>query len=161
MAVQLLLHVRRAYCAFNLDACDDNTTGAPCNATIGSKQGAPQVSYELATHLLRNSTTGLIYNHTTASAWFDYNCFPHNVTPPMKPCTAGRHQVHIDTPGTIAIKLGALRAAGVRGVAWWNTGSVGYSTADHQAGESSDLASEIIVLYAMNIQSCSLLPVIC
>ena len=94
--------------------------------------------------LLRNSTTGLMYNHTTASAWFDYNCVPHNVTPPMKPCTAGRHQVHIDTPGTIAIKLGALRAAGVRGVAWWNTGSVGYSTADHQAGEFSELASEII-----------------
>jgi hypothetical protein len=131
--------IQLTWCALSrLDACNDNITGAPCNATIGSKQGAPQLSYELAMQLLRNSTTGLMYNHSTASAWFDYTCIPHNVTKPAKPCTAGRHQVHIDTPGTIAIKLGALRAAGVRGVAWWNTGSVGYNTADHQAEEMWD-----------------------
>ena len=28
--------------------CNDNTTGAPCNATVGSKQGAPQLTYTKA-----------------------------------------------------------------------------------------------------------------
>eukprot|EP01051_Picozoa_sp_SAG22_P011926 SAG22_NODE_1190_length_5206_cov_1.878990_8_plen_46_part_00 len=34
--------------------------------------------------------------------------------------------------------MGALKAAGVRGVAWWNTGSVAYGSTDHQAEEFWD-----------------------
>ena len=112
-------------------SCDDNTTGASCYATIGAKQGAPQITYQAAAVYLRNSTTGLKYNHTTASAFFDYECDPAAPVPlgGVKACAgAGRHQVHLDTPGTIAIKAAALRAAGVRGIAWWNTGSVGECT---------------------------------
>jgi hypothetical protein len=90
--------------------CTDNATGTPCHATIGAKQGAPQITYEDAKFYLMNSTTGLMYNHTTvsrlrlcsapvprqlkaggacprlvpqASAFFDYDCNPSaNVTPP-------------------------------------------------------------------------------
>ena len=44
-----------------------------------------------------------------------------------------RRQVHFDNNHTLTLKQQALRAAGARGVAWWNTGSVDYGTADHQA----------------------------
>ena len=47
--------------------CTDNATGTPCHATIGAKQGAPQITYEDAKFYLMNSTTGLMYNHTTVS----------------------------------------------------------------------------------------------
>ena len=85
-----------------------NITGAICNATIGSKQGAPQVSYARAALLLANSTTGLKYNMTTVSAWFDYQCVPGpNAT--AKDYTgckgAGRHQVHFDNNHTLTLKM--------------------------------------------------------
>ena len=41
----------------------------------------------------------------------------------------------LDTPGTLAIKIAALKSVGVRGVSWWHTGSVKYGTADGQADE--------------------------
>jgi hypothetical protein len=60
----------------------------------------------------------------------------------IKPCAGpGRHQVHVDTPGTFAIKMAALKAAGVRGIAWWQTGSVAYGAKDHQAEEFWDALS--------------------
>jgi hypothetical protein len=93
------------HCDADVDA---NTTGATCNASIGSKQGAPQVSYARAALLLANSTTGLKYNMTTVSAWFDYHCVPGpNAT--AKDYTgckgAGRHQVHFDNNHTLTLKM--------------------------------------------------------
>ena len=110
---------------------DANKTGAICNATVGSKQGAPQIAYSRAVKLLNASTTGLMFNSTTVSAWFDYTCTNTSATTGCK--GLGRHQVHFDTNHTLTLKQQALRAAGARGVAWWNTGSVDYGTADHQA----------------------------
>jgi hypothetical protein len=42
-------------------------------------------------------------------------------------------KVHFDTNHTLTLKIQALRKAGARGVAWWNTGSVDYAATDHQA----------------------------
>ena len=89
----------------------------------------PFINYADALYLLNNhsSPTGVIYDHQSASAWFDYVDF-----------VGQRHQVWLDTPGTLAIKNAALRDAGVRGVSWWHTGSVKYGTADGQAAEMWD-----------------------
>jgi hypothetical protein len=56
-------------------------TGAPCNATVGSNlwaDGGPmqgtamQTPYYTAVKLLQKSTTVLMYNESTVSAWFVY-----------------------------------------------------------------------------------------
>ena len=112
-------------------------------------------------------TTGIKYNETTVSAWFDYDC----VVVPNASKTAckgaGRHQasnsvlcspcanlvalrerlllcrrqVHFDNNHTLTLKLQALRKAGARGVAWWHTGSVDYAAADNQAATFWDAMS--------------------
>ena len=85
----------------------------------------PDRSARCRPQYLKNSTTGLKYNLTTASAWFDYTCTPiPNATKGTTCKGAGRHQVHFDTNHSLGLKLKALRKAGARGVAWWNTGSV-------------------------------------
>ncbi len=82
-----------------------------------SNKGAPQIGYHDAMQNLQaHGLTGLNYNRTTASYWFDYNSTTGS--------QLGRHQIWIDTPGSTAIKYAALRRAGVRGVAWWHTGNV-------------------------------------
>ena len=97
------------------------------------------MTYARAAQLLPVSTTGLKHNSTTVSAWFDYTCTNTSTT---AGCTgAGRHQVHFDTNHTLTLKMQALRKAGARGVAWWNTGSVDYSAADHQADAMWDAMS--------------------
>ena len=85
--------------------------------------------------MLRNRTspTGLMYHHASASAWFDY----------ADVRSGARHQVWFDNPASLAIKYGALRAAGVRGVAWWTTDGVrypggGYAPADVD-GEAAEM----------------------
>ena len=91
-----------------------------------SNKGAPQIGYHKAMqHLQATGMTGLYYNRTTASYWFDYNSTTGS--------QQGRHQIWIDTPGSTAIKYAALRLAGVRGVAWWHTGNVAYGTPNQEA----------------------------
>jgi hypothetical protein len=104
----VLINLRYGY-DYHCDAdANANTTGTTCNATIGSKQGAPQVSYARAALLLANSTTGLKYNMTTVSAWFDYHCVPgpNATAEDYTGCKgAGRHQVHFDNNHTLTLKL--------------------------------------------------------
>ena len=54
----------------------------------------PDRSARCRPQYLKNSTTGLKYNLTTASAWFDYTCTPiPNATKGTTCKGAGRHQV--------------------------------------------------------------------
>ena len=97
------------------------------------------MSYARAAQLLPVSTTGLMFNATTVSAWFDYLCTNTSTT---TGCVGhGRHQVHFDTNHTLTLKMQALRERGARGVAWWNTGSVDYAAADNQAAVMWDAMS--------------------
>ena len=98
------------------------------------------MTYSRAAQLLADEAiTNLNYNATTVSAWFDYTCVP---TPNKTSCKgAGRHQVHFDTNHTLTVKMKALREAGARGIAWWNTGSVDYNAADKQADTMWDAMS--------------------
>ena len=104
----------RNVCRYGYDYhCNDNKTGATCNATVGSKQGAPQVlplpcvstafvaktlplpcapqvPYFTAAQYLKQSTTGLMHNATTESAWFDCECSDVRhcaVLPLLSPCS--------------------------------------------------------------------------
>ena len=66
------------------------------------------MSYARAALLLANSTTGLKYNMTTVSAWFDYHCVPgpNATAEDYTGCKgAGRHQVHFDNNHTLTLKL--------------------------------------------------------
>ena len=85
-----------------------------------------QLQYEQAQALLDSnaSITGLNYNHTTASVFFDYNCPTSNTTSTGYKCLVpGRHQVWYDSPGSLAVKMGYLRALGIRGIGCWETGA--------------------------------------
>lgn len=100
-----------------------------------------QLQYEQAQALLDSdaSISGLIYNHTTASVFFDYVCPASNTTSTGYKCVGpGRHQVWYDSPGSLAVKMGYLRALGIRGVACWETGTVDYNASDHQAAAMWD-----------------------
>ena len=97
--------------------------------------------YDQAQALLNSnaSTTGRRYNHTTASVFFDYVCPASGVAATGYSCKGeGRHQVWYDSPGSLAVKMGHLRALGIRGVACWTTGSVDYRAADHHAAAMWD-----------------------
>ena len=57
--------------------CTTHETGAPCKLVAAQARWAPrppQINYADALVLLRNgsSTTGLMYNRSSASAWFEY-----------------------------------------------------------------------------------------
>ena len=113
--------------------CQDDSIGSPCKLVPAQARWVPrppQINYADALFLLRNgsSPTGQMYDHKTASAWFDY----------VDPETGQRHQVWFDTPGSLAVKIAALNAAGVRGISWWHTGSVKYGTTDGQAAAMWD-----------------------
>ena len=97
--------------------------------------------YDQAQALLNSnaSTTGRRYNHTTASVFFDYICPASGVASTGYTCKGeGRHQVWYDSPGSLGVKMGHLRALGIRGVACWTTGSVDYRAADNHAAAMWD-----------------------
>lgn len=54
-------------------SCISNTSGTPCVAMVGGKNGAPQLGFSDAMKLLKSqhSATSLIYNATTVTNWFD------------------------------------------------------------------------------------------
>ena len=57
--------------------CTTQETGAPCKLVAAQARWVPrppQINYADAIVLLRNgsSTTGLMYNRSSASAWFEY-----------------------------------------------------------------------------------------
>jgi hypothetical protein len=122
-------------CRYGYDyTCTNTSIGDPCELIPAQASWVPPVkapflNYADALFLLKNhsSPTGIMYDHRSASAWFDYVDF-----------VGQRHQVWLDTPSTLAIKNAALRDAGVRGVSWWHTGSVKYGTDDGQAAELWD-----------------------
>ena len=113
--------------------CVDQAIGSPCELVPSQRawnhSGPAGINYGDALVLLRNGSaaTGLMYDHATASAWFDY-----------RDRAGRRHQVWIDTPATLAVKIAALRDAGVRGISFWDTGDVRYGTADGAADEMWD-----------------------
>ena len=96
---------------YNFGPCANQTVGSPCSYAPG-QYGA--IGYADALELAQSnaSLTPVVYDRRTASSWFD--------------CLVGgkRHQVHFDTPASLAVKYSALRARGVRGVAIWSTAAV-------------------------------------
>lgn len=55
------------------------------------------------------------------------------MNPPLPFVPLAASQVWYDSPGSLAIKMGYLRALGIRGVGCWETGAVDYSASDQQA----------------------------
>ena len=92
--------------------------------------------YRDALKLLRNASTELTYDHTTAAYHFDYICpeggFPVSVGQKTL-YTPGRHQIWVDTPASLSIKYSWAAAAGLRGVFMWTAGGVDYEAPDGQA----------------------------
>ena len=73
------------------------------------------------------STTGVVYDAPSASAWADY----------IDPASLRRHRVWFDTPGTLAVKMAALRQVGVRGVGFWDSGSLQYEDSGRNGSGSA------------------------
>merc|ERR1711964_487409 len=120
-------------------------------ATVGSKQGGTkmQLPYHDALIKLKTSTSGIMYNHTTASSFFDYN---DTTTPGSGPYKSQRHQVWFETPGSLAVKYAALKQLGLRGVSFWHSGSVQYYTPNGEA----DSMWDALGVWART--SCALVP---
>jgi hypothetical protein len=130
--------------------------GQPCNQSGGvehtwnctpgyNRDQGPMKPYEIGYQdiqpLLRTSPTGVMYDHATASAWFDFQCDMNTPKVGSTPCHPGRNQIWYDTPGTLELKYSMLKAAGLRGVGMWDAGSVGYTEADGQAALMWDALS--------------------
>jgi spore germination protein YaaH len=114
-------------------SCVNQQSGSPCvlvPAQAGwNHSSVVGINYHDALVLLRNgsSTTGLMYDHKTASSWFDYTDL-----------VGRRHQVWLDTPSSLTVKVAALKKAGVRGVSCWESGMVRYRTGDGEAAAMWD-----------------------
>ena len=96
-------------------ACTNNTAGAPCAPKANAELGSIGYADALALAESNSSLTPVTYDHATASCWFDYL---DAAEPPT------RHSVWFDTPTSLAVKYSAVRAAGLRGIALWETAAV-------------------------------------
>jgi hypothetical protein len=118
--------------------CTNSSWGSACSLIPSQAKWqprVPQISYSDALYTLRNrsSPTGLMYDHDSASAWFDY----------VDPESGARHQVWLDTPSSLAIKYSALRQRGVRGVSWWTTDGVRYPGGGYAPADADGEAAEM------------------
>ena len=143
------LHIPRTQIVMGLPwygddyACNASVVGSAaggnCTAYLnGAKpwgQFGKRLQYEQAAALLESDAraTSVAYERQTASAHFDYLCPSSNVTSSGYACEPpGRHQVWVDTQGSLMVKMASLRDAGLRGVAVWDSGSIDYAAEDHQ-----------------------------
>ena len=94
--------------------CSINKTsfrGAPCSDAAGH-----EVDYGLIQELLKNSTTGRIWNTTFSAPFFDY-----------KATDGVEHQVWYDDPESLGLKYDYAVGNGLRGIAMWTSDSLDYS----------------------------------
>ena len=96
-------------------ACTNNTAGAPCTRNTSAELGSIGYADALGLAESNSSLTPVTYDRATASCWFDYL---DAAEPPA------RHRVWFDTPTSLAVKYSAVRAAGLRGIAIWETAAV-------------------------------------
>jgi spore germination protein YaaH len=97
-----------------------------------------QICYSEIASLLATpgtSPTGVMFDARSSSAWADYT----------DPATKKRRQVWFDTPGTLAMKMAALRDAGVRGVGFWQSGCLDYSGGPAATGQTREMWDAISV----------------
>ncbi|XP_033635365.1 di-N-acetylchitobiase-like [Asterias rubens] len=76
-----------------------------------------QRQYKLITQLLKNSTTGRIFNETLGSPFFNY----------VDPTTGGIRQLWYDDPESLMIRYSYAKSNQLRGVSMWNADFLDYT----------------------------------
>eukprot|EP00118_Oscarella_pearsei_P015946 m.148468 g.148468 ORF g.148468 m.148468 type:complete len:357 (+) comp38498_c1_seq15:57-1127(+) len=91
--------------------------GAPCSDAAGR-----EVDYGLVKQMLKNSTSGRVWNDTLKAPYFNY-----------KALDGSTHQVWYDDPESLTLKYEYGKSAGLRGLAFWTVDSLDYQSEEGKA----------------------------